>query len=186
MKALPGLIVMSHRGWLLMNSFTIRKREVITDSLCTHCERVWNSWTSFQAFCRSISRLFVEGKKEIVWSSASRLWSYKTSYFHVLTVGIKVLLRLHWKEKKNTAPKQSPFGESIKMVTFLIIAQREITARQESWCIYGSFALLQHKATLADFVSSIKWKEISHRYWYAWFMMGVAWLPSQPLTGFYP
>lgn len=30
-----------------------------------------------------------------------------------------------------------PFGESIKMVTFLIIAQWEITARLESGCIYS-------------------------------------------------
>lgn len=97
MKVPAGFIVMSHRGWLLMNSFRIQKREVIINSLCTHCERFWNSWTSFQAFCRWISQLFVECKRKQcrkTQKTAARLWSYKTSYFHAQTFGIMVLLRL--------------------------------------------------------------------------------------------
>lgn len=70
-----------------------------------------------------------------------------------------VLLRLRSlrkKKKKKTHPSNLLFGESIKMVTFLIIAQREITARLASGCFYGNSALRLHKATWADFVSSVK------------------------------
>lgn len=43
------------------------------------------------------------------------------------------------------------FGESIKMVTFLIIAQQEITVRGESGCIYSYSAPFHCKAAWSDF-----------------------------------
>lgn len=70
-------------------------------------------------------------KKKLLFSRPSN-WNYGS---------IEPELR---KEGKITQQSNLLFGESIKMVTFLIIARWEITAKLETGCIHGSFTLLQH------------------------------------------